>query len=46
MIKNISKTLPKNLSGKYSRKCLDHSIKSARDALKTASKRAIQKKHK
>ena len=33
----------KNLSCKYSQKLLDHAKQSATDALKTASKRAIQK---
>ena len=33
----------KNLSNKYSQKILDHCKKSVADALKTASKRAIQK---
>ena len=31
MDKNISKTISKNLSGKYSQKLLDHAIKSATD---------------
>ena len=31
------------MSGKYSQKLLDHAKKSARDAFKTASERAIQK---
>ena len=33
----------KNTSSKYSQKRLDHAKQSARDPLKTASKRAIQK---
>ena len=33
----------KKLSGKYSQKYFDHTQQSATDALKTASKRAIQK---
>ena len=33
----------KNVSSKYSQKLLDHAKRSATDALKTASKRAIQK---
>ena len=45
--KNISKIIgkntSKNLSGTCSQKLLDHNKKSATDALKTASKRAIQK---
>ena len=43
MGKNVSKNLSKNLSSEYSRKPLDHSKQSATDALKTVSKRAIQK---
>ena len=43
MGKNISKNISKNRSGKYSQKLLDHPKQSATDALKTASKRAIQK---
>ena len=43
MGKNIGKNISKNLSGKYSQKLLDHSKKSATDALKTSSKRVIQK---
>ena len=42
-IKNICKNISKNLNGKYSQKLLDHAKQSATDALKTASKRAIQK---
>ena len=34
--------MSKNLSSKYSQKLLDHAKQSATDALKTASKRAIQ----
>ena len=41
--KNRSKNKNKNLSGKYSQKLLDHAKKFATDALKTSSKRAIQK---
>ena len=36
-------SLAKNLSNKYSQKLLDTAKKSTIDALKTASKRAIQK---
>ena len=36
-------SLAKNLSNKYSQKLIDTAKKSATDALKTASKRAIQK---
>ena len=50
MGKNIGKNISKNLSGKSNpgmltirRKLLDHAKKSATDALKTSSKRAIQK---
>ena len=35
--------LSKNLNSKYSQKLLDHAKQSATDALKTVSKRAIQK---
>ena len=41
--KNINKNMNKNLSGKYSHKLLDHAEESATDALKTASKREVQK---
>ena len=34
--------MSENLSSKYSQKLLDHAKQSATDALKTASKRAIQ----
>ena len=43
MSKNIDKDASKNFSGKYSPKRFDHVKQSATDALKTASKRAIQK---
>ena len=50
MGKNTGKNISKNLSGKSNpgmltirRKLLDHAKKSATDALKTSSKRAIQK---
>ena len=43
MGKNIGKNMSKILSGKYSLKLLDHAKKSATDALKTSSKRVIQK---
>ena len=46
MGKNIDKNISKSLSGKYSQKLLDHAKQSATDALKTASKRAIQKNSK
>ena len=39
----IGKNISKNLIGKYSQKLLDHAKKSAIDALKTTSKRVIQK---
>ena len=48
--KNIGKIISKSLRGKYSpgmlvmcQKLLDHAKKSATDAFKTASERAIQK---
>ena len=44
MVKSIGKNITKNLSGKYSQKPLDHTKQSDTDALKTISKRAIQKK--
>ena len=43
MGKNIGKNISKNLSGKYSRKLLNYAKKSAADALKTSSKKVIQK---
>ena len=43
MGKNIDKNISKNLSGKYSQRLLDHAKKPATDALKTTSKRVIQK---
>ena len=43
MGKNIGKTISKNLSGKYSQKLLNHAKQSATGALKTNSKRVIQK---
>ena len=43
MDKNIGKNITKSLSAKYSHKVLDHAKKSATDALKTSSKRIIQK---
>ena len=43
MGKNIGKNISKNLSGKYSRELLNHAKKSAADALKTSSKKVIQK---
>ena len=42
MAKNIGKNISKSLSDKYSQK-LDHAKQSATDALKTVSKRVIQK---
>ena len=38
-----AKNIGKNVSGKYGQKLLDHAKKSATDALKTYSKRVIQK---
>ena len=43
MSKKIRKDLSKNLSGKYYLKHLDHAKQPAIEALKNASKRAIQK---
>ena len=43
MGKNIGKNICKNLSKKYNQKLLDHAKQCPTDALKTASKRAIQK---
>ena len=43
MGKNIGKNISKILSGKYSQKVLDHTKQSAPDAIKTSSKRVIQK---
>ena len=40
---SIAKNMSKNLSGKYSQRILDHAKQSATDALKTTSKRVIQK---
>ena len=44
--KNIGKNISKNVSGKYSQELVDHAKKCAADALKTSSKRVIQKKAK
>ena len=43
MGRNIGKDVSKNLSSKYSQKLFDHAKQTATDALKTASKWAIQK---
>ena len=43
MGRNIDQNTSKNLSSKYSQKLIDHAKQSATDALKTASKREIQK---
>ena len=43
MSKDIGKIISKNLSGKYTQKLLDHAKQSVTDALKTVSKRAIQR---
>ena len=43
MGENIGKNIRKNLSDKYTQKILDHIKRSATDALKTTSKRVIQK---
>ena len=41
--KNMGKYISKNVSGKYGQKLCDHAQKSVPDALKTSSKRDIQK---
>ena len=41
--KNIGKNISKNVDGKYGSKHLDHAKQSAADAIKTFSKRVIQK---
>ena len=41
--KNMGRRISKNVSSKYSQKLLDHTKQSATDALKTASKKVIQK---
>ena len=46
MGKDIGKNIIKSFTGKYGQKLLDHAKKSATDALKTSSKRDIQKKQK
>ena len=46
MGKNISNSVSKNLSSKYSQKLLDHAKKFVTDALTTSSKRVIQKEKK
>ena len=43
MCKNVGKKISKNLKGKYSQKLLDHAKQSKRDALKSISKKLIQK---
>ena len=43
MGKNIGKDISENLSSKYSQKLLDHTKQFPTDALKTTSKRVIQK---
>ena len=40
---SFAKNMGKNLSDKYGQKLLDSAKKSTTDAIKTASKRAIQK---
>ena len=42
MSRNIGKNKSKNVGSKYSQKLLDDGKQSATDALKTASKKAIQ----
>ena len=43
---SFAKNIGKKLSNKYSEKLIDSAKKSTTDAIKTASKRAIQKKQK
>ena len=43
MGRNIGKKISKNSKSKYSQKLFDHAKQSAIDALKTSSKKAIQK---
>ena len=43
---SFAKNMGKSLSNKYGQKLLDSAKKSTTDAIKTASKRAIQKKQK
>ena len=43
MCKTNGKNISKSLSGKYSQKPFDHAKQSATDAIKTFSKRVIQK---
>ena len=43
MGKNIGKSISKDLIGKFSKTFIDHAKECATDALKTTSKRAIQK---
>ena len=42
-VQNISKNVSKNLSHKYTQTLLDHAKQSTIDALKTTSKRLIQR---
>ena len=42
-VKIFGKKVSENLSGKYSQKLLDHAKQSATDALKTTSKKLIEK---
>ena len=43
MSESIGKSIRKNFSGKYNQKIIDYAKKSTTDAIKTASKRVIQK---
>ena len=43
VILSFAKNIGKNISSKYNQKLLDSAKKSATDAIKTASRRAIQK---
>ena len=46
MIENIGKNVSKNLRSKYVQTLYDHATQFATDALKTSSKKSIQKYHK
>ena len=43
---SFAKNIGKNIGSKYSQRLVDNAKKSATDAIKTASKRAIQKQQK
>ena len=46
MVKNIGKTISKNLSGEYSQKPLDYARQSATDVLKLLQKGKLKKQQK